>query len=124
MGPIKISKSGTSATIAARPCTKFRMRCDGAGMNIVRRRTPAAPGVTSSRFSKFYFTGQHTPTIKIRAPAPAVSSKFRRCNNINNSFNVRILLTYAATVEKRFYPRQHALSFQILYEGTFLLIIQ
>jgi hypothetical protein len=37
--------------------------------------------------SKFYFTGQHSPTIKIRAPTHTESS----CKN--NSFNVRILLT-------------------------------
>ena len=77
---------------AVRACTKFSMRCDGAGMNIFRRRTPARAASLLPDFqSNFYFTGQHSPAIKIRARAPPVSTKFSTYNN--NSFNVRILLT-------------------------------
>jgi hypothetical protein len=54
---------------------------------------PRRPGESLLQFlggispSKFYFTGQHSPTIKKRAPPHPVST------GNNEIFNVRILLT-------------------------------
>jgi hypothetical protein len=64
-----------------------------------RRRAATPPGSTAARpgstgkhregifWVEFYFTCQHRPTIKTRAPAHLVST------SNNESFNIRTLLT-------------------------------